>query len=165
MTFSDWLNKVIENGKLCDNYTSKAIDAKSKLSLIRLALDANGVSYLQEMQSSGFALPYEVITKEFKNYINGRYIAEYKNDKGSGYTSSIYCCSMNDIEISTTLTVILGCCSDIWVKENDFVRLYVDKNCDLTIHCPKSSRCIIDYWEGSLITGCDYNDNIELIKH
>lgn len=169
MNFTTWLHKVVESGNLCDAYKDKALEAKSKLALVKLCLDSNGASYLCEMQAKGFALPYETINNTFRSYINGRYIAEFKNDKGNGYTSCIYCCfsDSTDIHIETTITTILGCKSDVWVGENDFVRIYADSNCDLAIHCPKTSRCIVEYWDGAKIVNIDerFGGNVELIKH
>lgn len=172
MEFHEWLNSVIKSGNLCDAYKDKALDAKSKLALVRLCLDSNGASYLCEMQAKGYPLSYETICSKFRSYINSRYIAEFKNEKGNGYTSCIYCCfsDSSDINIETTITTILGCKSDIWVRENDFVRIYADSNCDLAIHCPKTSRCIVEYWDGANIRLLDCYDlkglgNVELIKH
>ena len=58
MEFHEWLNTCIKTGNLCDAYKDKALDAKSKLALMRLALDANGCSYLCEMQAKGYPLSY-----------------------------------------------------------------------------------------------------------
>lgn len=168
MEFYEWLNTCIKTGNLCDAYKDKALDAKSKLALMRLVLDSNGSSYLCEMQAKGYPLSYETINKLFRAYINGRYIAEYNNGKGNGYTSCIYCCfDQSDIEIKTTLTTILGCTCDVWIGENDFVKIYADKNCNLMIHCPKTSRCIVEYWDGAKIINIDerFGGKVELIKH
>ena len=164
MEFHEWLNTCIKTGNLCDVYKDKALDAKSKLALMRLALDANGSSYLCEMQAKGYPLSYETICNRFRSYINGRYVAEYKNERGNGYTSAIYC-NVDDIEVNTTLTTIMGCKCDVWVGENDFVRLYVDSNSDIVLHIPKSSRCIIDYWGDAKIRELDCDGKVELIKH
>ena len=134
---------------------------------MRLALDANGCSYLCEMQSKGYPLSYETICSKFRAYINGRYVAEFKNDKGNGYTSSIYCCFSDfaDIHIETTITTILGCKCDVWVGKNDFVKVYADSNCELTIHCHETSRCIIEYWDGAKIEVDEHlGGKVELIK-
>lgn len=166
MDFNIWLQNVIKSGNLCREYKEKATMARSKMDLIRLCFDANGASYLQEMQKKGFELPYEVICSKFGSYINGKYIAEFKNDNGYSYTSSLYCCfsDSNYIDIQTTITSILGCKSAIRVRENDFVRLYVDKNCELIIDCPASSCCIVEYWEGASIEVSGIYNNVELIE-
>lgn len=167
MDFNMWLNSVIKSGNLCNEYKDKAVSAKSKMELIRLCFDANGASYLQEMQSKGFELPYEVICSKFGSYINGKYIAEYVNEKGNGYTASLYCCfsDSDHIDIQTTITSILGCKTLIRVRENDFVRIFVDKNCELTIDCPLSSRCLVEYWKGAKIEVNGNYDKVELIEH
>ena len=46
MEFYEWLNTCIKTGNLCDAYKENALDAKSKLALVRLGLDSNGASYL-----------------------------------------------------------------------------------------------------------------------
>lgn len=167
MKFKEWLNKVIVSGNLCDEYATQASQSKSKTSLMDIVLDANGVSYLCEMDSKGFALPYETILSEFKSYINGRYVFTKKNDKGNGYTSTVYCCysDSDSILITTTLTTLLGCNTDVVIKDNDFVRIYADKNCQLRINCPVTSRCIVEYWEGANVEVVDNNDKVELIEN
>ena len=167
MDFNSWLHKVIETGNLCNEYKDKALDASSKLQLMRLAMDSNGCSYLCEMQSKGIELSYDAICDKFRSYINARYVAEYKNDKGNGYTSAIYCRFSDDnrIDIQTTLTTILGCKCDVWVGENDFVRIYADKNCELAIHCPITSRCIVEYWGNAKIVDCLVGGKVELVAH
>lgn len=167
MTFEEWINKVIQSGNLCSGYTGKVSSANSKLQLVRIVLDANGVSYLPEMDAKGFPLPYDTILKEFKNYINGNYTAMFSNDKGHGYSSSLYCCYAggNEINVDSTLSVYLGCSNvTLKIRENDFVYLYIDKNCDLSIECPESSKCLIDYWEGANIDTSKSKGNIILTK-
>lgn len=168
MEFHEWLNSVIKSGNLCDMYKDKALDAKSKLALVRLCLDSNGSSYLCEMQAKGYPLSYETICSKFRSYINARYIAEFKNEKGNGYTSCIYCCfsDSSDINIKTTLTTILGCKADVWVGANDFAKIYADKNCELMIHCHETSRCIVEYWKGAKVDVDEHLcGKVELIEH
>lgn len=162
--FKEWLALLKENGLLCDVYCDKVDNAKSKLELVRCCLDANGANFLQEMQAAGFPLPYEVICSVFHSYINGRYIAEFKNERGSFYNSSIYCCfDDSDIEINTTLTTLLGCSTEIYIKDNDFCKIYVDRNCEIIVNCPLSSRCIIEYWGDAKIQVKGNVEKVELI--
>ena len=166
MTFEEWINAVISSGQLCSSYTDKVASAKSKLQIMRIVLDANGVNYLQEMQEKGMGLPYETILREFKNYINDNYIAEYRNERGGGYTSTIYCCYSdgNRIDVVTTLATFLGCSNvELHIAENNFAHIYLDKNCDVSIHCPISARCIVDYWDGAIVRCSD--KNVILVKH
>lgn len=167
MDFNEWLCKVKSRGLLCGAYSEKVDNAKSKKYIMDLALDANGASYLCEMDSKGYPLPYEVILKFFSSYVNGRYVSEHKNDKGNGYTSCIYCCysESDSIEINTTLTTLLGCSANVYIKDNDFCKIYADKNCNLRIHCPITSRCIVEYWKGANIVVLDNCDKVELIEN
>lgn len=167
MSFEEWINKVIQSGNLCSGYSNKVSSSKSKLQIVRIVLDANGVSYLPEMDEKGFPLPYDTILREFKNYINGNYIAQFSNDKGHGYSSSIYCCYSegNEIHVNSTLSTYLGCSNvTLKINENDFVHLYIDKNCDLSIDCPESSKCLVDYWEGAKINTSGSKGDIILTK-
>lgn len=169
METTKWLHRVIDAGLLCGNYKTMALEAKSKIALMDIVLDSNGASYLCEMQAKGFPLSYETILDEFKAYINGKYIAEYKNEKGNGYTSCVYCCyyESDEIHIHTTNTTILGCKAKIYVKPYDFVQIHADKNCELEIFCPETSRIKIDYWDGAIIevNNSDYCGRVDMIKH
>lgn len=167
MTFEEWINNLIRTGNLCSGYSEKVSSSKSKLQMMRIVLDANGISYLPEMDAKGLPLPYDTILREFKNYINGNYIAQFSNDKGHGYSSSIYCCYSegNEIHVNSTLSTYLGCSNvTLKINENDFVHLYIDKNCDLSIDCPESSKCLVDYWEGANIDTSKSKGNIILTK-
>lgn len=168
MRFQEWINEIISSGLLCGAYTAKVDEAKSKARLMDLCLDANGASWLCEMDAKGMPLPYDTILNEFKPYLNGRYVGKFYNKSGKlGYTSSIYCCfsDYDSIDIQTTLTTFLGCKSEIWVSGNDFVRIYADKNCELVVYCPPTSRCIVEYWNGAKIIDGLLGGKVELIAH
>lgn len=166
MKTTEWLNNIIENGALCGNYTDKVNEAKSKLQLFRLCCDANGANFLMEMQEKGMSLPYETITKEFASYINGRYIAEYKNEKGNGYTSCLYCCHDREtIFVDTTLCSILGYTGRIVIAKNNFAKIYLDKNCDVQIELQDGARAIVEYWKGAKVEVLNKHDKVQLIEN
>lgn len=160
MKFSEWINKVMESGHLCAEYTDKVHEARSKRALMDVCLDSNGSKFLQEMDAKGLMLPYETIMKEFGAYINARYVAEYEGKNGGHYNSCIYCCYDEDeCLVETTCVTMLGCKTNVRLKENSYVFIYADKNCDLTIHVPNSSHCKVEYWGEAKISivGCDNN--------
>lgn len=168
MRFQDWISEIIKSGLLCSEYANKVDDAKGKSRLMDLCLDSNGVSFLCEMGAKGMPFPYESILREFKSYINGRYIGRYYNKGGKlGYTSSIYCCFSDSdrIDVQTTLCTILGCKSEVYISENDFVKLYVDSNCELAIHCPITSRCIVECWGNAKICDCLDGGRIDVVRN
>lgn len=166
MKTKEWLSNIIENGALCGNYTDKVNDAKSKLQLFRLCCDANGANFLMEMQEKGLPLPYETITTDFASYINGRYVAEYKNEKGNGYNSCIYCCHEREtIFVDTTLCSVLGYTGRIVVARNNFAKIYLDKNCDVQIELQDGARCIVEYWKGAKVEVLNMHDKVQLIEN
>lgn len=165
MKFTEWLNDIVENGLLCGVYTEKTLSAKSKKQILDLVLDSNGMNFLQEMQMKGHPLPYETITKEFGSYINGRYVAEYTGSKGNKFTSSLYCCFKGSMIVDTTLLSILGCDMEIHIKDNDYVKVCVDSNSTVTIHCPNSSRCITEVFGDAVVHVKGREDCVIIERH
>lgn len=153
MKTTQWLNGLMEEGLVCERYKSKVSGALSKKQLMDTFLDANGIPFLCEMDNSGHPLPYEVILSEFKSYVNGRYVSSH-GESGKEYTSSFYCCYSEgtSVEITTTQTLFLGCSLDVYIRENDYVRIYLDKGSDVRIHCPNSARCIVERWGNAKVS-------------
>lgn len=160
-TFEDWIKLIIGAGELCSTYQDKVDSAVSNKKLVDLVMDANGMSFLCEMQSKGMPLPYEVITRRFGCFINGRYIGEHKTEKGRGYTSAIYCCYEGVVRCDTTLLTLLGCRCDLYVKSNHILQVYADSNTSLNVICPETSKAIVHYWGGGKPA---VKGNVELIK-
>ncbi len=166
MKTTEWIENIIKNGALCGNYTDKVNGARSKLQLFRLCCDSNGANFLMEMQEKGMPLPYETICKEFASYINGRYVAEYRNEKGNGYNSMLFCCfSGEKININTTLCSVLGCVGRIVIAKNNFAKIYIDKNCDVQIELQDGARCIVEYWKGAKVEVLNMHDKVQLIEN
>lgn len=164
--FQEWFADIVENGLICEEYKNKIFKRRSKLNIIQTVLDANGVSFLQEMNEKGFGLPYEVIMKQFKSYINGRYKAEFSKGDRIFYTSCLYCCYNESVQVDTTATVLLGCKCDVNIKDWDFVKLYVDTNCDITINCPENARCLVESWGNAKISvNSRKSDNVTINKN
>jgi hypothetical protein len=163
---TDWFALLNEKGLLCENYNSKAMSAHSKKQLMDIVLDANGSSYLQEISAKGYGLPYEFICSSFVSYINGRYVAEYKNEKGNGYNSMLFCCfSGEKINVNTTLCSVLGYTGRIVVTKNNFAKIYLDKNCDVQIELQDGARCIVEYWKGAKVEVLNMHDKVQLIEN
>lgn len=158
--FEQWIKMIVDADELCANYYDKVNKALSNKQLVDIALDSNGASYLCEMQSKGLALPYDIITSRFGNFINGKYTSEHKNDKGNGYTSAIYCKYDGNINAETTILTLLGCDCSVLVNNNNVIEVYADKNTDLYICCPNTSLAIVHYWGKEP----EYSGNVELIK-
>lgn len=165
--FTDWLNELEERELLCEDYSSRIAKAKSKKQLVDLGLDANGISYLCEMQQKGCALPYETILSEFKNFINGNYIFESEpSNDGVTYTCELYCCYHSDdhVDVRTTAVTFLGCVVRLILTPNSVSKIYLDTNSSVEIVCPPSAKSKV-YLYGDAkarVVGC--SKNVELKK-
>ena len=148
-SLKEWISLLCDNNLLCDAYKNKFERSHTKSSIMNLCLDANGISFLCEMSYKGYELPYDVIKREFGRYINGAYVSSHVNEVSHvSYTGSIYCCYKDDIHVNTTCVSLLGCECDVYVDEYDYVRIYIDKNSIIRVHCPKSATCQIVTYGG-----------------
>ena len=159
-TFEQWIERIVSCDYLCASYYDKVNKSVSNKELMDIVTDANGMSFLPQMEAEGTPLPYEVITKRFGSFINGRYIAEHKTEKSRSYTSCIYCCFQGNINAETTLLTLLGCMATVVVKTNHIIQIYCDKNTELNICCPSTSKAIVHYWGKEP----GYSGNVELVK-
>lgn len=155
MKFKEWIENIIDSGYICGEYADKAIAASSKKKIMDIVLDVNGSSFLQEMKAKGAALPYETIEREFSAFINGRYVAEFRNEKGNGYTSKMYCQHQEPILVDTTLCSILGCKCDVVIKKNNFAQLYVDSESEIRIILEEGAQVLVDIWKGAQVSTND----------
>lgn len=158
--FEEWIKKITLADELCASYYDKVKKSVSNKRLVDIVTDSNGMTYLCEMEQKGMPLPYEVITSRFGSFINGRYIAEHKTEKSRSYTSAIYCCFQGNINAETTLLTLLGCDCSVLVKDNHIIQIYCDKNTELNICCPSTSKAIVHYWGKEP----EYSGNVELVK-
>lgn len=167
MKLQDWINGVLDDDLVCERYRDDLANAMSKPRILDVALDVNGFPFIMEMGEKGNPLPYETILTDLRSYINGRYIVTKKGKSGYSYTTSAYCChsDVNGIDIVTTATMFFGCDLDVYIKENDFVRLYCDTNTVLRVHCPKSARCIVETWGNAQVEVVDKGARVEFKKH
>ena len=164
MTFREWINNLMSVGLLCGDYTDRVNSAFSKRQLADIGLDANGISYICRMAQKGYPIPYETLLKEFKSFINGNYIYESKpNDRGYTYKTEMYVCYKGDINVRTTAIAILG--SKVMLKVKDFsvTDIHVDKNSDIEIECPLSSRCRVYLYGDAKVNILNNREKVKLI--
>lgn len=150
----NWLkNEIMANGLLCSEYAERVRHAKSKKQLFDICADANGVSFLPEMEDKGFPLPYETVWEDFGRYINGKYKPAFSAPLGGEYTSAIYCQAhdVKDIVVDTTLACFLSCINEVWIQQFNVARIVVDTKCFLKLHCPANSKCVVEiYGDGEV---------------
>lgn len=118
------LDDFFENAKernLCERGAKIWEHCKSKKSLIDFALGSWGADYVASAVSNGWGIDPKEITKEFSQFLNGKYTRER-----DGYTSKMYCLPPNGIiQIDTTLTLIIGFNGTLLVPQNRACELYV----------------------------------------
>lgn len=169
MKVIDWINKdIIANGLLCEEYVERVRKAKSKKQLFEIVCDANGVNFIPEMRSRGARLSYEDMENEFGRYLNGKYKPHFEgtNPTSDGYTSAIYVGLSREkgesIVIDTTLACIMGCCCDVYIPPMKISRIVLDEGCKVRIHCPKSSKIVVEhYWSDLWMLS---HNNIEIVE-
>lgn len=151
----------IERG-LCQGYTDKWTSEKSNRELFEIACDANGAEFMAASVAEGWGVSPEYFAKKFKAYVNGKYICEYKNDKGHGYTGAMLCEYNDDnFEVSTTLLCILDSNTDLKIKTNHFCKIFIAGDSRIDISIGANSRCFIYVYGGSpLITGDVINSRV-----
>lgn len=164
MTFRDWINKVMSAGLLCGDYTDRVNSAFSKKQLADIGLDANGISYVCRMAQKGYPLPYETLLKEFKSFINGKYVCESKpDDRGYTYKTEMYVCYDGFIDVRTTAIALLGCKARLNLKEFAVTDVHVDENCEIEIECPLSSRCRVYLYGDAKVNILNNSEKVKLI--
>ena len=151
MRTKEWLDAIIDKGVLCDEYKDKVQKALNKKELMDIVLDANGVSWIPEQIYKKRGLDYDTICEEFGAFINGKYKAEYRDNDGKGYTSSMYVRQTDKIIVDTTLCCLMDVVGKVRISENNVAKIYLDQNCDIEIDVPESSKCIVYYFVGAKI--------------
>lgn len=165
----DWIRQeIMANGLLCEEYTERVRNAKSKKQLFEICCDANGARFLPEMRAKGYPLDYDVIHEEFGRYINGQYKPEFESPSGlASYTSAIYCQhnDVKDIVVDTTIACFLACDNEVWISPFNIARICVDANCHLKIHCPQNASLVVEYWgDDDIIEIVEGKDRIKIKK-
>lgn len=157
-------NNAIAKG-LCENYTDMWADNKSKKQLFELACDSNAIEYMAKSLSEGWGLSPDFISDKFKAYINGKYICEYKNAKGNGYTSAMLCQYSKELFlVNTTLLCVLECETTLDIAPFHVCKIYIAGNSIIDIKIPESSQAYIYVYGGEpMITG-DINIKNVFIK-
>lgn len=142
----NWINRLIEEGSVCKEYADRIRDAKSKKDFFYFACEVEGAKFLTKQLWLRKDLSLETIAKEFKNFINGKCKPELKGKISDGtYTSSLYCLYNEDLVLDTTVTVLLGYCGKITVRENSTVIIIADNTTEFCLDCDtsKGSKAIM----------------------
>ena len=110
---------------LCGKYSALWDNAKDDKELMELALDSNGVVFMAGMCNTEYGIETQYLRKMFPLYANGTRKANFK-----GYNSCMYAgLEGEEITVSTTLLLLIGCNCRITVPDNHACRIYLDRAC------------------------------------
>lgn len=114
---------------LCEVFSQRWADCKSKKQLYDLACDVNSLAYIADMICRGYGLSEEYLTREFGQFLNGKCV--YDKD---GYSSCIYCRPPEgEITISMTAILVIGFDGRIIIPQNHICEIYLCK-CNVGIY-------------------------------
>ena len=116
------------------------------------------------MAQKGYPLPYETLLKDFKSFINGRYVYESQpNARGYTYKTEMYVSYSGEIDVRTTAIAILGCNVRLRLKEYAITDIHVDENSSVEIDCPLSSRCRVYLYGDAKVNIINNSEKVKLI--
>lgn len=124
------LNKFRQNATqngICGEYSTLWDSCLSKKEMADLGLSAKGLDYLCNAIAKGWGISPELLSKTFKNYINGKYRLE------KGYTSALYCLYNEDIVCETTALGLVNCNVSVIVPEYHICKIYATANTNITL--------------------------------
>ena len=107
---------------MCEKYSELLDGCNTKKQLFDLATDSNGIPYICESIVEGCGVTPELISENFKTFINGRYISQHK-----GYTSEMYVerFFIEPLVAKTTNVVIIACEGVVEIPENVVCNLFI----------------------------------------
>lgn len=123
---------------LCDEFSQRWSNCKSKKQLYDLACNVNSLAYLAEMIAKGYGLSSEYLQREFGQFLNGKCV----HVDTEGYTSVIYCGLDGGMDISTTCALIVDCrgvvsvgraISEIYIVNSE-VRIEAEDGCEANVY-------------------------------
>lgn len=143
-----WLQLLIENNIICSKYRSRVENAETKEDIFRIVCDPNGVSFFAELLDKKIAVPFEIFSKEFASFINGKKVMTYPQ----GFTSKMYIGTKETITADTTLVAIYGCDSEVSVPTNKYPKIVLGNKSNVSITVGLGARLLLDVYNGSTYT-------------
>lgn len=164
MKTKEWAKRVLQRHKDFQKDVRQLEACETKKQLFDFLMEINRCEFfLTSLGEYDDLVNYKVLSNELKNFINGNYIA-----KVDFYTNSMYVSyeKSSKIDIDTDIIVLLNCKNiDLYVKQGEYARIYVDTQCDIKIHCPSNARAIVEYWGTPTIEVDGNYERVELCQN
>ena len=106
---------------------------------------------MNDMMNAIKGKSYEEILNLAKSFDDKIIKYDIKQDNGDITKLYIYCCytESSNIIIESDEVILLGCCNTIDILDGVNVHIFADKNSDIDILCPKTSKCMLEYEDGT----------------
>ena len=155
MRFKEYLYRLTGPYKMCDKYAMMVMPSNTKIELLDIGLDINGLIFLAKLSTNPDKPDYDVLRKEFGPYANGRYVRRKK------YTSCFFLDYGNDVNITTNLTLFMQCDCKVIVRDWDVVSLFVDSDSKISIEMGEHSHVTVyRFGNGEVIYSDKYKDQV-----
>lgn len=156
----EWTLNAVQHRLICKDYAARIQAAATKRDYFRILCDANGISFVGELQKKGLLLPLQEFKEEFKPFVNGAQIIRYDN----GVTSKLYIDYNDNIIADTTLMSIINCKCVIDIPNYHYPRIVIDQNSDVIINIGTGVRATIDIFDGGKCSMNGDKTNIKINK-
>ena len=113
---------------LCAQYAEKIAGARSKKSLVDIALDANGVEWMAQSIAEGWGLDPHFIAEHFAAFNNARYVWR----RGELSAAMFVLPQLREIDINTTQALLVGFKGIARIPENTICAIYC-VDCDFDV--------------------------------
>ncbi len=148
MKLKDIIALAIREGDVCDGYKERLNEASTLKEVMDIAMDVNGMEWLCFQSQYSYFDFRDALLHLAPSFINGKHTASYMNDKGNGYTTSLYVgdkdVKRTDVEVDSTIACFLRMSADVYIRKNNFVRIYADKDTSITLHLDKNAKCEVN---------------------
>ena len=136
---------------ICEKYSERLDGCNTKKQIFDLATDSNGIPFICEAMVDGWSVTPELISENFKTFINGRYISQHK-----GYTSAVYVerFFIEPLVAKTTNLVIIACEGVVNIPEDVVCNLSIVNS---NVVVSGSGVCYVKEYGSNKIK---YNDTI-----
>lgn len=139
------MKRWVEVHGLCGRYRALWDGADGVESLFRLALDANGMSFMAEAMGSVHGLSVVWVRRHFGDYVDGGYVVEH-----NGYSGCWLCGAVDggSYVVRSTQLLLSGCDKVIVVPRGRFVVVHVCAGSRVRLACAGRCRLYV-YGEGN----------------
>lgn len=159
-------NSLLAN--LCSEY--KGIwqaSMQDKEELFKLALQQQSIPHLLTYANNGIGLTKEYLRKEFKDFVNGKYIAIDADGVKGNYKSTLYVDCKHKVKTQSDVMALMWCNTQVEVQETKAIKLYIGCKSNVKVTLQGYNTAIIMLFDESKVTidECDTYTTATIYKY